>query len=368
MFTGFHAQCASQHSHITNPPVLPRHNNLGKQPLTGTSPPTHTPVSPLCASHHSHIAPRTTNSPAMRQPPLAHSKRPTPPNTNSLGKRPLAWHRSQPDSSPTRKCASHHWHIAHPPALPQHNNRRKQPIHGMRPATDTPDTRKCASHRSHIAPQITIGPAMCQPPLTHNRPKRHTEPRPKHHTAPPPAMCQPLLAHSQAPTLPNTNNPGKQPLTRHHFQPNSSPTHKCASHRSHITHPPTLPRHNNRRKQPIHGMRPATDTSDIRKCASHRSHIAPQTTISPAMRQPPLAHCAPNRHQPRNVPTPLRTSTPQNRDAHSRRCTCNLIWKGNFDRRQGRPRHRCTPPMRATDADIRPARHLRIMQHPGPPP
>ena len=157
----------------------------------------------------------------------------------------------------------------------------------MPPATDIPDTHQCVSHHSHITPRTTNGPTMCQPPLS----------------------------HSQAPTLPNTNNPGKQPIPRHRFQPNSPLTHKCASHHWHIARAPTLPRHNNRRKQPIHGMRPATDTSDIRKCASHRSHIAPQTTISPAMRQPPLTHSTPGHltTHPNPNPTHNRTPPPESR-------------------------------------------------------
>ena len=168
-------------------------------PLTHYEPAgTPTTQQPRKTANHRHITTSTHPSqPAMRQPPLAHSKRPTPPNTNSLGKRPLAWHRSQPDSSPTRKCASHHWHIARAPTLPRHNNRRKQPIHGMRPATDTSDIRKCASHRSHIAPQTTISPAMRQPPLTHSTPGHlttHPNPNPTHNRTPPPESRRPLAA------------------------------------------------------------------------------------------------------------------------------------------------------------------------------
>lgn len=151
-----HPLCANHRSHITHPSTLPQHNNRRKQPIHDTPPATDIPDTHQCVSHHSHITPRTTNGPTMCQPPLAHSKRPTPPNTNSLGKRPLAWHRSQPDSSPTRKCASHHWHIAHAPTLPQHNNRTK---------TANPWHTNSSRHLRH--------PQMCQPPLAHCVPDHH---------------------------------------------------------------------------------------------------------------------------------------------------------------------------------------------------
>ena len=156
---------------------------------------------------------------------------------------------------------------------------------------------------------------MCQPPLTHNSPKRHTEPHPKHQTTPPPAMCQPPLAHSapnhqrlrkrasrrshiaKRPILPNTNNPGKQPLARHTTN-NRRPRHPlCASRRSHIAHPQSLPQHNNRAKQPTHRTASTTHIPSTRQCASHHWHITPQTTISPAMCKPLLTHCTSHQHR-----------------------------------------------------------------------
>ena len=126
-----------------------------------------------------------------------------------------------PTRQPTHPLfANHRSHITHPSTLPQHNNRRKQPIHDTPPATDIPDTHQCVSHHSHIAPPITIGPAMCQPPLTHNAPAgtpTTQQPRktanPRHATSNRhlrhPQMCQPPLAHC----VPDHHQPRYVPAT-----------------------------------------------------------------------------------------------------------------------------------------------------------
>ncbi len=86
-------------------------------------------------------------------------------------------------------------------------------------------------NRPHIADQPTTrpaSPAMCQPPLTHNRAKRPTTPQ-----------CVSHHSHIAAQRIfPNDNNRRKQPIPHPHHQPSTPPTPQCARRHSHVAEQP----------------------------------------------------------------------------------------------------------------------------------
>lgn len=112
----------------------------------------------------------------MCQQPLTHSqptdtpKHQQPQKTATPTPEPPAKH------PPTPLCASHHSHIAAQRIFPNDNNRRKQPIPHPHHQPSTPATSQCVSSHSHITAKTTIKntshpykTAMCNQPLTHSR-------------------------------------------------------------------------------------------------------------------------------------------------------------------------------------------------------
>ena len=127
-------------------------------------------------------------------------------------------------------------------------------------------------NRPHITDQPTTrptSPAMCQPPLTHNRAKRPTTPQ-------------------------------------------------CVSHHSHIAAQRIFPNDNNRRKQPHPQPHHQTGTPPTPLCASRHWHITNQTATHPAMCQPPLTHSHQNHHPKHHSPIAARTAMCQPPLTHSR--------------------------------------------------
>ena len=152
--------------------------------------------------------------------------------------------------------------------------------------------------------------AMCQPPLTHNRPgrtraiqKSATPTTIPHNNHLRPPMCQPALTHSEDParkqpqTPENASTDRQCDSQRSHIAriqhgnspkcPKNTPSGtQCDSHHSHIT-APAQPRQSKSQQS----QRPShTTTTPDRKCDSHHSHI----TGNPARKQPQTPENAPS--------------------------------------------------------------------------